>query len=133
MTDSGTITTTPYYTVEADFSYDKFTSTEHLTQFVDDVADHLYGLDGEDISISLNRDKAELSVSLLISSHEYESIETVVGKAMGMMRTAFHACNAATPHWPTIGQDFLSVHVRPAIVVGDADNSDAVARLLTPA
>jgi acid phosphatase family membrane protein YuiD len=121
--------TTPYFTMAADFDYFVLNEAARLEDFFNDVAEHLAQLGAEDISIMLDENKQSFSVSLLVASQEYESIETVVGKGMGMIRTALHFCNARTPQWPT-AQDalFRGVEVRPATLKGqESANSPMLA------
>jgi hypothetical protein len=102
------------FTVEAEFTYVVDSDDPMVVEsFLDNVAEHLCELDAEDVSIILDQVAREFSVSLLIRSNEGESAETVVGKAMGLWRTAFHACNARTPEWPTtIHEALQGVRVR---------------------
>lgn len=111
-------TTTPYFTVEADFKYDIDSEAIPTEEFFDAVAGHLAQLGAEDIMIVLDGDSRCFSLSLLVASREHESIETVVGKGMGLMRTAFHACDARTPRWPSMDKALRSMLVTPVDIRG---------------
>lgn len=104
-----------YCTVDASFRYlpaetDEFTMDETLDQIVD----HLYELGVEDLNVVADTVKSIVDISLAVPAHSGDSIETVIGKAMGMLRTAFHACDAGTPGWPSTSWEMLlTASVKP--------------------
>ena len=91
----------PLFAVEADFSYTFDDDGGDIVAFMDTVVDHLVeALGADDVFVVLNEDVQTFSISTLVPSYEGESVETIVGKGMGLFRTAFHACDAVTPNWP---------------------------------
>lgn len=91
----------PLFAVEADFSYKFAAADGDIVAFMDTVVDHLTeALHAEDVFVVLDEDRATFALHTLVPSYEGESVETIVGKGMGLFRTAFHACNASTPNWP---------------------------------
>ncbi|MDQ1745785.1 MAG: hypothetical protein QOD07_48 [Frankiaceae bacterium] len=111
----------PYWLLEADFSYTmtesdgEHTGYDDITQFLDAVVTHLEdALAVEDVTLVLDEEGQAFSVSLLVTSPAEESIETVVGKGMGLLRTAFHACDGHTPGWPGLKQMLMGVKVSQA-------------------
>ena len=91
------------YTLEADFQYivepqDALT----MEQFLDLAYEHLVSeLLVADLNIISEEATRSLSVSLSVSAPSGESVETTIGRGLGTLRTAFHACGAGTPNWPT--------------------------------
>jgi hypothetical protein len=127
----------PSFVLEAEFGYTfeagitpegEVAEPGDISAFLDSVVDHLDKLDTQDVSLVLDAATAVFWVSILIPSQEEESIETVVGKGMGLLRTAFHACNANTQSWPTVKEAFKGVRVTPARVIAaeDPDGSKAL-------
>lgn len=111
-----------HWVLEAVFSYvfteddnDDHNEYDNITSFLDGVVTHLENdLSYEGVTVVLNEEKSMFVCSLLVPSASEESIETVVGKGMGAIRTAFHACNGHTPGWPALKEILQGVHVTPA-------------------
>lgn len=100
----------PLYAVEADFTYSFDGEGGDIVAFMDSVVDHINeSLDADDVFVVLNEDNQSFTISCVVTSPDGESIETVVGKGMGLFRTAFHACNGSTPDWPTLNEALRSV------------------------
>lgn len=112
-----------YYALEAHFSYDLTGGDESIVPFLDAVTEHLRELGVEDVFVVSDEAAHEFTTSQLITSTAGESIETVVGKGMGALRTAFHTCQGQTPGWPATREALLSVSVSPVQVVGEVDEA----------
>jgi hypothetical protein len=117
-----------WYTVAAEFTY-SFTHDAacacdcSIEPYLESVVEHLDGLAADDVTLVVDEDAKWFSLSVLVSAYEAESIESVVGKALGLLRTAFHACDVATPGWPTNNEAvrFKSVTVDMTTLSDDAD------------
>lgn len=120
------------YVLEASFSYTfSDDETPDISSFLDQVVDHLQDdLGVGDVTVVLDKGVSEFSMSLLIPSYDQESIETVVGKGMGLLRTAFHKCEAHTPGWPTVHEALLGVKVTPAVIAGQLAWKDEALKLV---
>lgn len=107
-----------HYALEAHFGY-MLTGEESIVPFLDAVTEHLRELGVEDVFVVSDETEREFTTSQLVTSNAGESIETVVGKGMGALRAAFHACQGQTPDWPMPKEALLSVSVSPVRVVED--------------
>lgn len=114
--------TANYYTLDAKFSY-TLGDDDDIVVFLDDVVQHLEDLGVDDVIVALDSADQVFTVSQLIGSTTGESVETVVGKGLGALRTAFHACNGGTNGWPTIKEAFLGVNVEPATLLVDEQDA----------
>lgn len=127
-------TPTPYYTVASKFSYTMDDETDASpSQFLDAVAQHLYELGAEDVAIFADIAAQTFMVSLIVPSPTGQTVETVVGVAMGLLRTAFHACDGATEGWPTPREAFQGVTVTPAIMAEASPTEPRAIAELVPA
>lgn len=124
----------PHFVLEADFSYTYDEGEEgDIESFLDQTVTHLEDeLGADDVTLVLDKADSTFSISLLVPSHKAESIETVVGKGMGLLRTSFHACNAGTPNWPTPREALLSVRVTFAPLI-DQEIAATSSDVLQPA
>lgn len=105
---------TQAFVLDARFSYTVGSEEAPIHEFLDLVTDHLDDLGARDVLIVLDEDVKEFTLSHVVTSNAGESIETVVGKGMGVIRTAFHACEGHTPSWPKLPEVLLYVGVTPA-------------------
>lgn len=102
------------YVLDAKFSFTFEGEGEpDIVGFLDHVVEHLETLGADDVFIVSDENGQTFLVSQVIASNDGETIETVVGKGMGLLRTSFHACDGSTPGWPTAEQALLSVHIAP--------------------
>ncbi|KAA1378314.1 hypothetical protein [Aeromicrobium fastidiosum] len=111
--------TPKFYTLEATFAYVAYESDSYtMDATLDQIVDHLLDLDARDVSLvaDLGDDQSDgqFALSLIVPSHPGESIETVLGRGMGTVRAAFHACEAATPGWPSLSEMLTYVSVQPS-------------------
>lgn len=102
------------FVIDARFSYTPKAEEAPISDFLDLVMEHLDELGARDVFIALDQDRREFTLSHVVISNAGESIETVVGKGMGVLRTAFHACEGDTPSWPKFPEVLLYVGVTPA-------------------
>ena len=114
---------TKWYTVSAEFTYQISDSESSIQEYLDAVADHLDELNAEDVAMTLDEDTQWFSVSVLVGVYEETSPEAIVGEAIGLMRTAFHACDMSTPEWPTNREAvrFKSVRVEGATLASHGE------------
>lgn len=124
--------TSVYFTLDAAFSY-SFTedaAENDITSALDSIVEHLEDCLGvEDVFVVCDEHARTFTVSQLVASNELDSIETVVGRGMGALRTAFHACDNHTPGWPSPQEALLSVHVSPTQIEPTADTADPAGEL----
>lgn len=110
----------PLFAVEADFNYKFDGDGGDIVAFMDTVVDHLTeALEAKDVFVILDEDAQTFTLSSLVTSYEGESVETIVGKGMGLFRTAFHACNASTPNWSPHATGGVRVTPVAAVVAGE--------------
>lgn len=107
--------TPKYYTLDATFDYvpGEGEPTE-LDTMLDNVVEHLMDLDARDVNIVADTSINTFALSHVVLAHPGESIETVLGRGMGTVRAAFHACEAGTPGWPSLDKMLTYVAVTPS-------------------
>lgn len=90
------------FSLEADFTYIPEPSAPPMEAFLDLAWQHLVEkLDVRSLDIISDHEARSFSVSQSVEAPSQESVETTIGRALGTLRTAFHACGAGTPGWPT--------------------------------
>ena len=117
-----TAAATTQFSLDAAFSYTLVEGEDSIVEFLDAVSDHLDELGAADVLIVADEDAQTFTISQLVASHDGESIETVVGKGMGLLRTAFHACQGTTSGWPTSREALVSVRVTQTALIGAGAN-----------
>lgn len=90
------------YGLDASF---KFTSVGDdaplMEDWLDSVSDHLDELHAKDVSIVSEGESSAFTISLVVEVKDDAEIHDVVKVGISTLRTAFHACGAGTPDWPT--------------------------------
>ncbi len=72
-----------------------------MEDWLDAVSDHLAKLDAKDVSIISEGASGLFTVSLVVEASDDFEVHDVVKDGIDLLRTAFHACGAGTPGWPT--------------------------------
>jgi hypothetical protein len=105
--------------MEATFQYEPFgeDDTSAFGDFIDCAVEHLRDLNVSDVNVVLDKMVQSFTISILTEALERDSAETIIGKGMGAIRTAFHHCGVHTPNWPPV-DDFIfgGVSLRPVNV-----------------
>lgn len=109
-----------HYALDARFSYTLTPDEKSIVKFMDRVVAHLESLGVEDVMVVSDEDAQTFMISQLVGSSEGETIETVVGKGMGALRTAFHVCDGRTDDWPTPREALLGVEIAQVAVANGA-------------
>jgi hypothetical protein len=106
-----------YFNLEAKFSYEAEPHDQlEMFDLLDNVVDHLYELGAHDVNVVADGE-GTFTLSLAVDNRPGEIIETVIGRGMGTVRAAFHACEASTPNWPKINEMLDSVSLTSAKAV----------------
>lgn len=106
------LTMSDYFTVDASFTYELESHEAGITPFLDSVEQELFELGTDDVLIVADEEAQSFMVSVLVAAPVGQSIETVVGTAMGLLRTSFHACDGGTQDWPTPKDALRGVRVK---------------------
>lgn len=111
---------TDYYSMEATFTYVMVPADGDVPigDYIDCVVDHLQNeLGVSDVQVVLDKREQSFTIGLLTSALAQDSAEAIVGRGMGALRTALHACGVHTPSWPMIDDlKFGGVSLRPVTV-----------------
>jgi hypothetical protein len=96
------VSTTPHIALEAAFQFDRTEASDPtMADWLEDVVEHLYKLDARSLFVVSDDDQQKFVVSLTLEAPQGSTPESVADVGMTMIRTAAHACGAATPDWPT--------------------------------
>lgn len=107
----------PHFTMDAVFGYSTNDGTNDPGPFFEAVVEHLESLGIDDVNLVADLALQRFTISILIQGDSVDpDVEDVVRKGMVTLRTAFHACEAWTPGWPTPVEAFLGVELTPAEV-----------------
>lgn len=111
---------TNQYTVEAAFRYAADgPSAPSMFDWLDTVVEHLEDLGVDDVMVVSDTEDSSFVISLLVTTQSGDMPENIVGMGMSSLRTAFHACQASTPGWPSVFDAIKWVNLtaaRPMVV-----------------
>jgi hypothetical protein len=118
MNNMTTLETQSHHTVTADFIYVFTDPATDASGFFEAIVSHLYDLDAQDVFLAIDHKAATFTLSLMVEAQE-EKMESIIAKGLGTMRSAFHACGASTPDWPTASEAMVKVEACSASIVKD--------------
>lgn len=118
------------YELEASFTIVATEDEGPIVEWIDGFSEELDKLGARDVSLFVDQSTNEFTVVTVIEADADAHVEDVVGRGMGLIRTAAHARNAGTPDWPH-GQAAAAAHVLLNLIessqrVLDEDTDDQV-------